>query len=179
MCFWHDYHMADVFTRCALKMRVIDCLMFSTSFMGGLYASDHMWSSQTVYLRLNKRSSSSISKSTDIEYMENNRWLIYLANSVFRGLHFFQANVSLLRFTLLLTSGVFAIFGSRAADCTGCGALGCLVLGFVAGLGWRKQTWPSKRVSFSRRLCFLSWALNYAMIIHSFKAGRNHNILMT
>jgi len=40
---------------------------------------------------------------------------------------------------ILLLLGVFAMFGSQAASVPGAGALACLVVPFVASIGWRRQ----------------------------------------
>ena len=40
---------------------------------------------------------------------------------------------------MLLSGGLFALFGSAAAGIDGAGALGCLTLPFVAALKWRRQ----------------------------------------
>ncbi|KAK8395971.1 hypothetical protein O3P69_005218 [Scylla paramamosain] len=50
-----------------------------------------------------------------------------------------QHNAPLLRFVVLLTAGVVSLFGSPLIHLGGSGALGCLVMAFVAGFGWRKQ----------------------------------------
>ncbi|ROT75079.1 putative mitochondrial sodium/hydrogen exchanger 9B2-like [Penaeus vannamei] len=44
-----------------------------------------------------------------------------------------------LRFFLLGCAGLLAVFGSQMAQFGGAGALGCLVMAFVAGIGWRRQ----------------------------------------
>ena len=35
--------------------------------------------------------------------------------------------------------GLFALFGSKAAEFPGAGALGCLILAFVAAQGWQRN----------------------------------------
>ncbi|XP_064597395.1 sodium/hydrogen exchanger 9B2-like [Liolophura sinensis] len=45
------------------------------------------------------------------------------------------------RTILICGGGIFALFGSRAAHFPGAGALGTLIMAFVAGLGWRKEGW--------------------------------------
>ncbi|XP_076348893.1 sodium/hydrogen exchanger 9B2-like isoform X2 [Tachypleus tridentatus] len=50
-------------------------------------------------------------------------------------------SLSILRSAALLIGGLFIMFGSRAVEFGGAGALGCLSLAFVAASGWRKQKW--------------------------------------
>jgi len=45
------------------------------------------------------------------------------------------------RTLLTLGGGILALFGSNKADLPGAGALAVLSMGFIAGLGWRKQGW--------------------------------------
>ncbi|XP_064597587.1 sodium/hydrogen exchanger 9B2-like [Liolophura sinensis] len=45
------------------------------------------------------------------------------------------------RYVLLFGGGLFAVFGSKAADFPGAGALGCLTMAFVAAYGWRNRGW--------------------------------------
>ena len=52
-----------------------------------------------------------------------------------------------LRSLLLLCGGLLAAFGSRRADVSGAGALGCLSMAFVAALGWRKEVAEGEKVS--------------------------------
>lgn len=59
--------------------------------------------------------------------------LVWLAHMVF------QNRVAFLRFFLLLGGGLLSTFGARIATIPGAGALGCLVLSFVAAHGWRQQ----------------------------------------
>ena len=47
----------------------------------------------------------------------------------------------------MLTGGLVAMFGSRAAGLPGAGALGCLAMPFVAALRWRQQGWTDDNVS--------------------------------
>ncbi len=47
---------------------------------------------------------------------------------------------TLLRFFILFAGGLFAVFGSRAADISGAGALGALTLAFVSAVNWRQDT---------------------------------------
>ncbi|XP_071492549.1 sodium/hydrogen exchanger 9B2-like [Diadema antillarum] len=44
-----------------------------------------------------------------------------------------------LRFVFLLSGGLFAVFGSADASFPGSGALGCLILAFVASFGWKEE----------------------------------------
>merc|ERR1712106_572446 len=44
-----------------------------------------------------------------------------------------------LRFMVLLVCGILAVFGSTKIGFGGAGALGCLTMAFVAGVGWRMQ----------------------------------------
>lgn len=50
-----------------------------------------------------------------------------------------ENNTDVLRFSLLLAAGVVSLFGSQMIHLGGSGALGCLVMAFVAGFGWRRQ----------------------------------------
>ncbi|XP_042856263.1 sodium/hydrogen exchanger 9B2-like isoform X4 [Penaeus japonicus] len=53
-----------------------------------------------------------------------------------------ERNAHNLRFFLLGSAGLLAVFGSQMclqAQFGGAGALGCLVMAFVAGIGWRRQ----------------------------------------
>ncbi|XP_047501489.1 sodium/hydrogen exchanger 9B2-like isoform X1 [Penaeus chinensis] len=53
-----------------------------------------------------------------------------------------ERNAQNLRFFLLACAGLLAVFGSQMclqAQFGGAGALGCLVMAFVAGIGWRRQ----------------------------------------
>ncbi|XP_030835794.1 sodium/hydrogen exchanger 9B2 [Strongylocentrotus purpuratus] len=43
------------------------------------------------------------------------------------------------RFILLLYGGIFAVFGSGAAQYPGAGALGCLTMAFIAGHRWKER----------------------------------------
>ena len=47
--------------------------------------------------------------------------------------------MSIFRFVLLLASGTLCIFGSRAANLSGAGAIGALVVPVVASRGWRQK----------------------------------------
>lgn len=53
--------------------------------------------------------------------------------------HLKYASKTPIRFALLFLGGVFALFGSRAAHFPGAGALGTLIMAFVAGIGWRRN----------------------------------------
>ncbi|KAK3869187.1 hypothetical protein Pcinc_025491 [Petrolisthes cinctipes] len=44
-----------------------------------------------------------------------------------------------LRLAMVFFAGLFSLFGSQIVKLGGAGALGCLVVAFVAGYGWRKQ----------------------------------------
>lgn len=50
-----------------------------------------------------------------------------------------EADLGMQRFLFLFAAGLVAIFGSKKIHFSGAGALGCLALAFVAGVGWRKQ----------------------------------------
>ncbi|XP_076036682.1 sodium/hydrogen exchanger 9B2-like isoform X2 [Oratosquilla oratoria] len=52
-----------------------------------------------------------------------------------------EKNAAILRFLVLLGGGMLAVFGSQKIKFAGAGALGCLSLAFVAGIGWRSQGW--------------------------------------
>ncbi|XP_061175552.1 sodium/hydrogen exchanger 9B2-like [Saccostrea echinata] len=49
-------------------------------------------------------------------------------------------NIVFFRVILLFTGGLLAIFGSTYADLSGGGPLGCLVLAFICGIRWRKES---------------------------------------
>ena len=53
-----------------------------------------------------------------------------------------SSNVVMLRTTILLFGGFFALFGSKheSVDLAGSGALAVLIMAFVAGIGWRKYS---------------------------------------
>ena len=51
-----------------------------------------------------------------------------------------QSAVAWKRFILVFGGGLFALFGSKAAEFPGAGALGCLILAFVAAQGWQRNT---------------------------------------
>uniref|UniRef100_A0A1A9ZZS2 Cation/H+ exchanger transmembrane domain-containing protein n=1 Tax=Glossina pallidipes TaxID=7398 RepID=A0A1A9ZZS2_GLOPL len=44
-----------------------------------------------------------------------------------------------LRFVLTVLGGTISVMGSKAVGYTSAGALGCVTLAFVAGIGWRRQ----------------------------------------
>ena len=48
---------------------------------------------------------------------------------------------TLLRLVIIIGGALIALFGSEVVHVEGAGALAVLVMGFVAGLGWRKQGW--------------------------------------
>ena len=48
---------------------------------------------------------------------------------------------SILQFAILVTAGLFALFGSQRIEFGGAGALAVLSMAFVAGIGFRKQGW--------------------------------------
>ncbi|CAL4147907.1 unnamed protein product [Meganyctiphanes norvegica] len=50
-----------------------------------------------------------------------------------------EADLSKQRFLFLFAAGLVAVFGSKKIHFSGAGALGCLAIAFVAGVGWRKQ----------------------------------------
>ncbi|KAG0726903.1 Sodium/hydrogen exchanger 9B2 [Chionoecetes opilio] len=50
-----------------------------------------------------------------------------------------EHNTPVLRFVVLLAAGVVSLFGSPLIQLGGSGALGCLVMAFMAGYGWRRQ----------------------------------------
>ncbi|XP_018012556.2 sodium/hydrogen exchanger 9B2 [Hyalella azteca] len=50
-----------------------------------------------------------------------------------------QQSCSLLQFGMLLTAGLFALFGSRKIEFGGAGALAVLSMAFIAGVGFRRQ----------------------------------------
>ncbi|XP_064619907.1 sodium/hydrogen exchanger 9B2-like [Lineus longissimus] len=53
--------------------------------------------------------------------------------------HSRHKNVVLFRCIIILAGGLFAVFGSIAAEVPGAGALGSLTIAFVAAIGWRKR----------------------------------------
>ncbi|XP_071552282.1 putative SLC9B1-like protein SLC9B1P1 isoform X4 [Panulirus ornatus] len=55
-----------------------------------------------------------------------------------------EQQVPLLRFAVILSAGLLSLFGSQMIKLGGAGALGCLVMAFVAGLGWRRQGMTSE-----------------------------------
>ncbi|KAG1694103.1 Sodium/hydrogen exchanger 9B2 [Nymphon striatum] len=71
--------------------------------------------------------------------------LIGLAYGIFLGVTLWvipyrsKENKYIYRFLLLSTGGTVAVFGSRIASFGGAGALGCLILSFVAAVGWKKE----------------------------------------
>lgn len=60
---------------------------------------------------------------------------------------------------MLLSGGLVVVFGSRLASFGGAGALGCLVLSFVAAYGWRRQGWNEDNVSLP------SSSITYLLIV--------------
>jgi len=50
-----------------------------------------------------------------------------------------EADLGKQRTLFLFAAGLVAVFGSKKIHFAGAGALGCLALAFVAGVGWRKQ----------------------------------------
>ena len=58
-------------------------------------------------------------------------------------------NRELYRFVCIFGGGLFAAFGSRVADMSGAGALGCLTLAFVAAIQWRKEIPQNAEVSYN------------------------------
>ncbi|XP_071952954.1 sodium/hydrogen exchanger 9B2-like [Antedon mediterranea] len=53
-----------------------------------------------------------------------------------------QSAVVGLRSVLIMSSSVLALLGLKSAGFSGAGALACLILPFVAGLGWKKEKIP-------------------------------------
>ena len=52
----------------------------------------------------------------------------------------------LYRFLFLFGAALFALLGSTMANVPGAGALGCLTVSFVAGVGWRRfNDWSDER----------------------------------
>ena len=66
---------------------------------------------------------------------------------------FIQENKTFFRFVLLFCGGLFAIFGSRLADISGAGALGCLTMAFVSAIRWRKECVDGQEVSEKDMIC--------------------------
>ena len=69
----------------------------------------------------------------------------------------FQPQLGAYRFFLLFGSGLFAIFGFRAAGVAGAGALGCLIIAFIAGIGWKKRGWPDEPVYRRKKHTFIDF----------------------
>lgn len=44
-----------------------------------------------------------------------------------------------LRFTMMLLGGFFSVLGSKFIGYPSAGALGCITIAFVAGIGWRRR----------------------------------------
>ena len=75
---------------------------------------------------------------------------------------YFQPRLGAFRSFLVLGGGLFANFGFRSFGVPGSGALGCLVLAFIAAHHWRKQGWPGGKVkNFD---CFVAVATNRLLI---------------
>lgn len=54
---------------------------------------------------------------------------------------------------LLMTGGIFAVFGSRSLHFSGAGPLGVLTIAFVAALRWRKEISSTAEVHCCHGLC--------------------------
>ncbi|KAG7156541.1 sodium/hydrogen exchanger 9B2-like [Homarus americanus] len=50
-----------------------------------------------------------------------------------------EQEAQVMRFAIILSAGLLSVFGSQMVELGGAGALGCLVMAFVAGFGWRRQ----------------------------------------
>ena len=57
-----------------------------------------------------------------------------------------QKNLTLFRSVMLFGGGLISIFGSKYVKWSGAGPLACLGIAFVAGLRWRKECPPGKKV---------------------------------
>ncbi|XP_072051345.1 sodium/hydrogen exchanger 9B2-like [Amphiura filiformis] len=57
-----------------------------------------------------------------------------------------QSAIAWKRFLLVLCGGLFALFGSKVIEFPGAGALGCLILAFVAAQGWQRNKEPVKKL---------------------------------
>ena len=57
-----------------------------------------------------------------------------------------QKNLTLFRSVMLFGGGLISIFGSKYLKWSGAGPLACLGIAFVAGLRWRKECPPGKKV---------------------------------
>ncbi|XP_050417682.1 sodium/hydrogen exchanger 9B2 [Patella vulgata] len=75
--------------------------------------------------------------------------VIGVAFGVFAGLLFWfipnknSKNLLMYRFIMVTAFGLLATFGFRVGGFPGAGALGTLIMAFVAGIGWRRRGWTS------------------------------------
>lgn len=58
---------------------------------------------------------------------------------IFLFIHYFQVYANGLRFALTILGGSIAVMGSRIIGYTSAGALGCVMLAFIAGIGWKRE----------------------------------------
>lgn len=61
--------------------------------------------------------------------------LIYFFSSLF----LLQNYVNGLRFILTVLGGTIAVMGSKTIGYPSAGALGCVTVAFIAGIGWKRQ----------------------------------------
>lgn len=54
--------------------------------------------------------------------------------------HAFQIYANGLRFTLMFVGGMVAVWASKFIGYPSAGALGCIQIAFIAGIGWRRRT---------------------------------------
>lgn len=46
-----------------------------------------------------------------------------------------------LRFTMMLLGGIFSVLGSKFIGYPSAGALGCITIAFISGIGWRRKAY--------------------------------------
>lgn len=70
---------------------------------------------------------------------------------------------ALLRFAVLLTAGLFALFGSHKIEFGGAGALAVLSMAFIAGVGFRRQGYTAGNNPVGQH-CNQAWSLLQPML---------------
>lgn len=75
-----------------------------------------------------------------IKILLNLLFLILVCFFFFFFLFFFQQTYANgLRFVLTILGGAISVMGSKAIKYPSAGALGCVTVAFVAGIGWKRQ----------------------------------------
>ena len=80
------------------------------------------------------------------------------------------------RFIVIFFAGIFGEFGAKVAKISGAGALGVLVMAFVASQGWRMKGWPVEGEKVSKSLLSCHCTNRWMQFYHFRQQLRLHTI---